>query len=107
MLPREVSLADVFNEFMKQRIVDFEKSTKVNHLNHSPVRIYENADHNRICILETPGEPTLDIYGSRQNLVTHVQKIPDSKTAWTLKRNAKLLVDLANTKAKKLEAENK
>jgi len=107
LLPKGVSITDEINEFLKQRLVDMEKESKGSTSNKGPIRIYENSDVKNSIILEQITEPTLDIYGSKLDLVAYVQKITDSKTAWTLKRNAKLLCELAETKAKELEKEHK
>ena len=116
-LPRSVSVADEFNQFMKERIDDMEKDkcSETYSVNKSPVKIYENsisetdnANTNSItstitkCVI-TNGKNELNIYSSQSELVKHVNRITESKTAWRLKRNAKLLDQLADTKGKNLE----
>jgi hypothetical protein len=107
LLPRGVYISDELNEFMKQRVTDLEKESKDIAPNKSPVKIYENNGVGNNSVIEENTEPTLDIYGTKNDLVIHVTKITDSKTAWKLKRNAQLLCDLAQTKAKKLQKEEK
>lgn len=110
LLPRGVYVSDEINEFLKKRVIDLEKDTKLrlNETNKGPIKIYENSDVNNTTnpVMEQVAELRLDIYGSKNHLVKHVQNITDSKTAWDLKRNAKLVSDLANTRAKDLQREN-
>jgi hypothetical protein len=107
LLPKGVYISDELNEFMKQRVTDLEKESKDIAPNKSAVRIYEKNGVGNNSVFEENTEPTLDIYGTKNDLVIHVTKITDSKTAWKLRRNAQLLCDLAQTKAKKLQKEEK
>jgi len=111
LLPRGVYISDEINEFLKQRKIDLEKDTKLklNETNRGPIKIYENSElkNTTNTVMEQVVELTLDIYGSKNHLVKHVQNITDSKIAWNLKRNAKLVCELADTRAKDLQRENK
>jgi hypothetical protein len=102
MLPRGVYLSDEINEFMKQRLLDLDKECKVSDTNKSPIRIYVNTGVKYSTILEDAKEP-LDIYSSKDEIMNHIQRINDSKTAWHLTRQVKFAITLAETRAKNLQ----
>lgn len=106
LLPKCVTFTDEINEIMKQRVFDLEKEDKVCASNKGPIGIYQTGNAG-VSVLGRTMESRLDIYGSKQGLVSYVQSIPDSKTAWALKRNAMTLIGLAETRAKDLQRENK
>jgi hypothetical protein len=111
-LPRSVSVSDEFKEFMKERVRDMEEDKEKEKerkacVDKSPIRIHEYSDGNTISTLIEVTESKLDIYGSQSHLVEYVNSITDSKKAWALKRNARLLDSLADTKAKKLMKDHK
>lgn len=110
LLPKGFSITDEINEFLNERLErleDLERDRIINATNNGPIRIKLNTKINTNSACEQSVEHRLDIYGPKKDLVTHVQKISDCKTAWNLKRNAQLLCDLAKTRAKDLQRENK
>lgn len=107
LLPHGVYISDEINEFIKQRVLDFENESKETKPNKSPVIIHENNVVKHNSMLEQATEPTLNIYCTTQDLVSHVRRITDPQIAWALKRNAKLLSGLAETKAKELQKEHR
>ena len=108
LLPKGISITDELNEFMRQKILELEKDISFDVSTKCPIRIYENSSVKNKSVLEQQtSEHVLDMYGSKIDLVTYVQSITDSKKAWALRRNAMLLRDLADTKAKQLQKEHK
>lgn len=107
LLPWGVYISDEINEFLKQRLQDLEKDKMRNVVNNGPIRFQGDANFNNSAAVEQNTQHSLDIYGSKKDLVTHVRKITDSQSAWNLKRNAQLVCDLAKTRAKDLQRENK
>jgi len=107
LLPKGVYISDEINRFLNERLQDLEREKDSNLPVKGPIKIYENLEAKNRIILQKSEEFKIGFYSSQSDLVAYVQKIEHSKDAWALKRNAKLLCQLADTKAKSLQMENK
>ena len=102
MLPRGVYVSDEINEFLKQRKHDLEKERQGSHTNKSPIKVYEKTGAKHTNMLED-AKVALNIYSSKDEIMNHIHGINDSKTAWFLTRQAKLVTTLVETRAKSLQ----
>jgi hypothetical protein len=107
LLPKGVTISDEINEFLKERLADLENEKKLSMPIKSPVKIFESSWSKNTVAVEQKQSLPFEIYGSKEELIKHVHAISDSPTAWKLKRNAKLVAELANCRAKSLQKEGK
>ena len=100
-LPRGISISDEINEFLKQRVLELEKEENTPTPDKAPVKFSPNTNVGTVIIKSTQ-QDTFDVYSSTKEMIKHVNSISDSSKAWNLKRKAKLLDELADTRAKDL-----
>jgi hypothetical protein len=105
LLPKGTCISDEINEFLRQRRLDLQRDQSLIS-DKSPVKTNHNSNGNTTTVIEQR-QLSLDIFCSTQDKVNYVNSISDSSIAWSIKRNAKLLEELADTRAKNLQSEGK
>jgi hypothetical protein len=95
----------IINGFLKERLIDLERESSSNPRNEGPLRVWEKASSNIRVTIQQEQESILNIYSFTDEFRNHVNQICDSLTSWKITRQAKLLADIAETKAKNLQKE--
>jgi hypothetical protein len=101
LLPKGVYISDEINAILKDRILEarIEKSLPTP-IEKSAVKI--SVGNGTTITQSFTKQLSLDIYCSMEELKKHINSIDDPQDAWKLKRNCKLGMQLAETKAKQL-----
>jgi hypothetical protein len=75
LLPKGIAVADEFNEFMKQRIVDLQGNKSTNNHRNGAIMNFEIVDSEGGSVGEREESSNFNIYSSTEDMKSHVQKL--------------------------------
>lgn len=106
LLPKETTITDQINEFLKQLLVKLENERKPTELGKSAIRNCEILTTCSTSLEKQNQNSNFNIYSSTPEMIAYAAKIVDTEEAWLLTRKSKLFASLTETRAKRLRKES-
>jgi hypothetical protein len=101
LLPYGVTIADVLNKCLKDKNFELQKDRNESIHSNAPVRAYENYCHEKGTLERL--KPVFNIFDTKEKIIDYINSVDDESFAWSITRQAKFLVTVAEPRAKKLQ----